>query len=266
MKQFILILGVAFSLQAFSQTKCDMQSHYGDFIKIKKGGYDNKEYLFPEAVRVDTQYCFADYVNNNLRHIGYFIDVFCSSRKHLNDLLKIEDSLALQSAFNTLLQEDSVFNAVMFELTAKVIDKTIPKDTITINDLLNITIKLFYVHNITEEGYYQSKICGGINGFAETEQERNPFLETFAWVSISKYYYSGKEYDMYEEFANVMRDLYEINLGIDKEKRLLRARGAVYMQMFYNQKLRDMLLYEYEQKKEYLPFVLRDINQQQITE
>ena len=50
-----------------------------------------------------------------------------------------------------------------------------------------------------------------------------------------------------------------MNLGVDKEERLLRARGAVFMQMFYNQKLRDMLLYEYEHKKDYLPFVLRDV-------
>jgi hypothetical protein len=64
---------------------------------------------------------------------------------------------------------------------------------------------------------------------------------------------------MYDEFVNAIKELYKINLGVDKEERLLRARGAVFMYMFHNQKLRDMLLYEYENKKEHLPFVLLDI-------
>jgi hypothetical protein len=259
MKQFILVVCVVFSLNGFSQIKCDMQNHYGDFIKLTKKNSTNDEYLSQDVVKVDSQYCFADYVNNNLRHIEYLIWHFCPNYSFCKDSLKkIKDSLALQSAFNAVMQEDSLFNAVMLELTTKVIDKTVPKDTITMEKLLNIAVKYFYVPKITEQGYYVGKVCSMINGIKETEQERKPFLEAFSWVSISKHYY-GKEYNMQDELASAIKELYKLNLGVDEKERLLRARGAVFMQMFYNKKLRDMLLYEYENKKEYLPFVLSDM-------
>ena len=37
MKRIILIFSLVCSFQVFSQTKCDIQNHYGDFIIIKKG-------------------------------------------------------------------------------------------------------------------------------------------------------------------------------------------------------------------------------------
>jgi len=257
MRKFILGVSMAFSVQVFSQTNCDIQNHYGDFIKITKKTYNGKEYFNYPVVRVDSRYCFADYVNNNIKYIEYFIESFFPNKKK-DDLLKIDDSLTLQSAFNAVMQEDSLFNAVMLELTAKVIDKTIPKDTITMNTLLNIAVKYFYVWKITEDTAYSYKLCSWFNGIRETEPVRKPFIEAFAFFSIFTDYFNPK-YNIHNELENAIRELYKMNLGVDKEERLLRARGAVFMYMLHNQKLRDLLLYEYENKKEYLPFVLRDI-------
>ena len=258
MKQLILVFSIVFSFQVFSQTTCDLQNHYGDFIKITKKSYKDIEYLNHNVVRVDSQYCFADYVNNNLRHIEYLLFCFYSN-SHNDSLKKIDDSLTLQSVFTADIQSDSLFNSVMSELTAKVINKNVPKDTITMNALMNIAVKFFYMNKISEEGYYSFKICTAINGIKETEQERKPFIEAFSFVSITKYYMSNREYDIYNDIRDVVKELYKVNMGVDEKERLLRARGAVFMQMFYNKKLRELFLYEYEQKKEYLPFVLTDI-------
>jgi hypothetical protein len=228
-----------------------MQSHYGDFMKVTK----EKGYVERMFVKVDSRYCFADYVNNNLKHLNFLTFYFICPSCNPKDLMNI-DSLSLQSAFIAVLQKDSVFNAVMLELTEKVIEKTVPKDTITMNTLLNSAVKFFYVYKITEDGYYAGKVCEVLNGLAETESVRKPFVEAFALASIIEHYVD-EEYNMYNELANAIKELYKINLGVDNKERLLRARGAVFMQMFYNQKLRDMLLYEYKQQKEYLPFVLR---------
>ena len=76
MKQFILVISIVFSFQVFSQTKCDIQSHYGDFIKISKKTYNGREYIGRDYVKVDNQYCFADYVNNNLFYFICFILFF----------------------------------------------------------------------------------------------------------------------------------------------------------------------------------------------
>ena len=259
MKHIILAINIVFSLQVVSQTKCDIQSHYGDILKVIQNKTDDgKKYLTYGIKKTDNQYCFADYVKNNWREINAFITSFSSNFVSTpQNLLEIEDETELQSAFIAMVQKDSLFNAVMLELTAKVIDKTIPKDTITMNELLNIAVKFFYVQRITEDGFYSGKVCTGINGIKETEPLRKPFLEIFVSISIINHYLD-EEYNMYDELVNGLTELYEMNLGVDKEERLLRARGAMFMYMFHNQKLRDMLLYEYENKKEYLSFVLRD--------
>jgi len=260
MKYLFLIISIALSFQGFSQTECDIQNHYGDFIKIaKESSKDGKEYLGQYFVKADDKYCFAEFVNNknSANFIYFLLEGYCPSYRP-DDLLKIEDDAALQSAYIAQLQEDSLFNALMLELTAKAIDKTVPKDTITMNTLLDFAVKYFYVPGISEDGYYQGKVCGGrINGIKATEAERKPFLEVFASSSIIKHY-QGEEYNMYNELVGAVKELYKINLGIDKEERLLRAQGAVYFQMFNNKNLREMLLFEYELNKEYLPFVLRD--------
>ena len=61
---------------------------------------------------------------------------------------------------------------------------------------------------------------------------------------------------MYNEFVKGIKELYKINLGIENDDRLLRAQGAMYMFMRNNEILKELLLFEYENKKEYLPFVL----------
>ena len=55
---------------------------------------------------------------------------------------------------------------------------------------------------------------------------------------------------MYNEFVKGIKELYKINLGVDDDERLLRAQGAMYIIMRNNDALKELLLFEYEQKKE----------------
>lgn len=51
--------------------------------------------------------------------------------------------------------------------------------------------------------------------------------------------------------------LYKFNLGVNNEERLLRVQGAMFIIMSMNEKLRKLLIKEYEQNKESLPFILK---------
>ena len=53
-----------------------------------------------------------------------------------------------------------------------------------------------------------------------------------------------------------IRELYKINLGVDNNERLLRAQGALFFIIRNNGVVREMLLSEYEKRKEILPFVI----------
>ena len=61
---------------------------------------------------------------------------------------------------------------------------------------------------------------------------------------------------MYDEFVKALKELYTVNLGIDKDERLLRSQGAMFMLMRNNSALKALLLELYEEKKSYLPFVI----------
>lgn len=65
----------------------------------------------------------------------------------------------------------------------------------------------------------------------------------------------GGDFNIYEEFINVVKELYLVNLGIDDNENLLRAQGATFMLMRNNENLRKMLKADYENQKEFLPFV-----------
>ncbi|MBK6525094.1 MAG: hypothetical protein IPG07_05770 [Crocinitomicaceae bacterium] len=62
---------------------------------------------------------------------------------------------------------------------------------------------------------------------------------------------------MYDEFVKAIKELYKVNLGIDREEKLLRAQGAMYLLMRNSENLNKMLASEYESNKDYLPFILK---------
>jgi hypothetical protein len=63
---------------------------------------------------------------------------------------------------------------------------------------------------------------------------------------------------MYDEFVKAIKELYKVNLGIDKDEKLFRAQGAMFLIMRNNENLIRMLRTEYDRQKEYLPFILAD--------
>jgi hypothetical protein len=256
-KRLLLILTIGlFTVNSFSQTNCVIESEYGKIFKIEKKKYGEKEYLLKTVNVLNASSCFSDLVNNNGQYIDYLKTHF-SDNSNYEKLMSFSDTIKLQNEFIKSLESDSTFNEVMNKLTKKITDKSsyIP-DTISMDDLLNIAVKYFSIIKINEDGYYVGKVCTGINGLKQTEKERKPQIEAFCFTTILNNY-QGEQFNMYNEFVKGIKELYKINLGIENEDGLLRAQGAMYMFMRNNDKLKELLLFEYENKKDYLPFVLK---------
>ena len=257
MKLFFLLFAIfLFPVQAFSQAKCDIINNYGNFISIQKISYDDEEYVFNQVIETVNQDCYTNLINNNIDFINYLMTNF-SSPPNETELLKITDSLKLQNKYISDLQKDSAFNSIMLELVSKSIDKSKPKDSISMDKLLNIAVKYFSIFQIDDNDNYVGKVCAGLNGIESTEILRKPFVEAFCFSSILNHYQSD-EYSMHEEFVKAIQELYKVNLGIDKQEKLLRSQGAIFLLMRNNENLKNMLLSEYEKKKEYLPFILTE--------
>ncbi len=67
---------------------------------------------------------------------------------------------------------------------------------------------------------------------------------------------TNEDYNLYGDFVSFVKNIYTLNLGTEKNEKLLRAQGAIFMAMRENSKLKDMLINEYEKKQAYLPFKL----------
>ena len=258
MKKLILttLILTLITIQGYGQKQCDIKTHYEDFISAEKSFYNEKSYLIKRVVETQKKSCFSELVNNNPMFIDYLLTNFSSNANYQNQL-ELTDSVVMRNTYFDDLRKDSLFNSIMTDLVNKTIDKKIPKDTISMDKLLNVAVKYFSIMRLTDEGHYVGKVCVGLNDIKKTESDRKPFIEAFSFSSILKHYQS-EEYSMYDEFVKAIKELYKVNLGIDKNEKLLRAQGAMFLLMRNNENLKKMLKSEYEKQKEYLPFILID--------
>jgi hypothetical protein len=256
MKQLLIISAILIiSSNSFAQQNCELIKNYGDFIKISKEKYHDQEYLINRVVETKSENCYSKVINANLDYFDYFLTNYCSSKSNYQNLLKITDTVILQKTYIDSLQKDSLFNAVMAEYFAKTVEKKLPKDTVSMDRLMNIAVKYFAILRLNPEGDYMGKVCTGMNLLQKSEKNKRPQLAAFCFSSIMKNYQTT-EFSMYDEFVKAIKELYKVNLGDDKDEKLLRAQGGMFLLMRNNENLKKMLVNEYEKKKEYLPFVL----------
>ncbi|HOG19177.1 MAG TPA: hypothetical protein PKW37_01860 [Salinivirgaceae bacterium] len=242
------------AVYGYGQKQCDIINLYEDFISVQKATHDGNDYITKSIVETTKESCISELVNSNTMFIDYLLTNF-SSNANYQELLALTDSISIKKKYFEDLKKDTSFNSVMTDLVSKAVDKNIPKDTVTIDQLLNVAVKFFSIIRLNDEGHYIGKVCVGLNDIKKTESVRQPFLEAFSFSSIAKHYHSD-EYSMYTEFANTIRELYKVNLGLDRGEKLLRAQGAVFLLMKNNESMQNMLKSEYEKQKEYLPFIL----------
>lgn len=251
---FLFLILFAFSFNLFAQSNGSIQSQYDQIFQIKKEKYPDGEYLRKMVNSLKEDHKLAGLVNNNRLYLDYLLNNF-SERENYQQLIELDNQKELQEKFVNSLKKDSLFTSVIFKISGKALNPVFVPDTVSIDDVLNVAVKFFNIKEITEEGHYAGKVCAGINGITETLPERQPQLEAFSFSTILQNMKEEEE-NMHDEFVDAIRELYELDLGVEKEDRLLRAQGVMFSLMRNNPQLRDLLLSEYEKKKEYLPFVL----------
>lgn len=256
MKTSVLITFVCIicGFDGFGQNICDIQNHYQDFIMVQKTKYETHEYITKNVIMCKRKSCFSELINNNEMFINHLFITF-SSDSIDKKLLAIKDTTLLQKIYFENLKNDSLFSSIMNNLVSKTISKQKAKDTVSLDQLLNIAVKYFAINKLNEQGYYVGKVCGGQNQISTIEKKREPFLEAFCLSMILKHFES-QEYNLYNEFVKSIKEVYKVNLGPDRQEKLLRAQGAIFMLMRNNKTLRKMLLKEYKNHQKFLPFVL----------
>ncbi len=258
MKKIIVLIALALCANnCFAQKSCNLQNEYAAIFTAEKVTYGEREFLDKKINKLKKGDCFEILFSNNLEYINYLLSNFWDYSKDA-ELLKNTTSESLQNAFINAMKQDTTFNNVMNKFCQPTTNKAafIP-DTFSTNYLVNIAVKFFSIIGIDKDGYYEAKVCAGINDIKKTEEVRKPQLEAFCFSTIFSNY-QGAKYNMYNEMVNGVKECYKLHLGIDTKDRLLRAQGAMYMAMRNNKPLKEMLMEEYENKKQYLPFVIKE--------
>lgn len=250
------LITALFSLATFLLTaQCDFLGGVREYVAIKKVEDGDEAYLLTTVRNTSEKHCYSLLVDSNDVFVDYLLTNF-TARELKSDLLTMEGK-ALSDAYFQRLQADSLFGSVMKEWAAKCIDKSEEKDTITVDAVLNIAVKYFSILRINKEGNYVAKVCVGLNDIKKTEANRNAFIEAFCFSTILGHY-EDTENNLYNDFVNSIKELYKLNLGIDNNEKLLRAQGALYMQMRTSPALQKTLQSEYKQNKTRLPFVVKE--------
>lgn len=257
MKRALFIIFLFFSYASSAQEPCSIMNSFGEIFKIDKVHYDNQSFLIKNIQKVDSTKCFSVLINENQNYFDY-LNTHFSPRSILEELNSISDTVKLQSVYVDAIENDTVFKRVIQKVDDKVFSAdTFQPDTLSMDEVLNIAVKFFSITKINPKGHYAIRFCTGINDLKETEEERVPHLEAFCFSTIFENY-EGQEFNMYSEFVKGVKEVYQLNLGVDKEQRLLRAQGALFMYMRQNQALQNLLVKSYQEKKYMLPFVIID--------
>lgn len=251
----VLVLGFMVSLSCSH----DVKKNEVQINDIENESLENTaDYASNLLTRLDNPEIYNFFIEFNTLNEGYMDYLqthFCDSLKNSISKPIVKNGNLVKTVFKETLI-DSTFNSIIMELVEKSVDHTKPKDSISMENLLNLAVKFFHVNNINSDGHYIGKVCTGINNIRYTETQRQPLVEAFCFSSIS-IHLESEPYNLMKEFISSVQRLYALNLGIDDKDKLMRAQGGVYVLMSENEKLQDMLRFEYGRQKSYLPFVLK---------
>lgn len=242
-------------INGYAQSPITLFKDYNNFVEIKRITLSDKNSRLVTTIKeVEPIIKGADYVNSQPLFWTYLLINF-SQQNDYKALEKEEDTVVLQREFVKLLEKDALFVPLVMDYDNIVGQGNQPKDTIRISKALNIAVKFFNIERITKEGNYTVKICVSSNEIENTEKQRHPFIEAFAFNAVMKNS-RNEEYDLYPYFIESVENVYKVNMGIDEKDRLLRAQGALFIQMMQYDKLKKLLVDEYQKNKEMLPFIL----------
>lgn len=130
-------------------------------------------------------------------------------------------------------------------------------DTLSMDELLDVAVKFFAVTHIDNEDRLIGQLCVIASGHAVTQPKRDKKIESFC-AGVIYTHVEDEKYNMYQEYTDALKKVSTLSLGINKQERLLRAQGALFMLMKMNPKLRELLRMEYEKQKHMLHFYLEE--------
>ena len=252
MKRFLAVIFIFFSEWINAQISID--NRIDDQLKLST--YNNNEGDRLIGVFQDREP--KDNILDYKSYIGYIFTNFKSENNKGWEL--IEDVGKKETAFNNYrgkFKNDTLFVNTLQRISDNSIKPIENKPEYSFEKVMDVATKFIKIIDINEDDNYVLKICVGVNDLDKTQPKRFPDIEAFCFLTIFNAYVD-KEGILKDEIFAEFHKIVPLNMGIDKQERILRAQGALIVLMYQNDKFREVLLKEYESKKELLPFRMID--------
>lgn len=157
------------------------------------------------------------------------------------------------------LKNDSLFIETLHKISINSEKPIDEKRTYKFNDVMDIASNFVMIDKVTSQGNYGIKICTGINALEKTQPKRYADIEAFCFNAIYDYFQKNKS-----TFSDLVKEqiitISKLELGVDEQERILRAQGALMILMFNNERFRNVIISDYEQHKDILPFKIENQN------
>jgi hypothetical protein len=255
LQRAIGLIGISLLFISQSAAQCSFENDYSKILVASSFERpDGQKALIDRVSKVDESLCYAEAVNGMPDFFNYLKTNF-SDRSVYASLNLDLDSAKLNEAYKKAVNQDSKLTSKLQEFALKTYG-TLPKEEYLFEELTDVAVKFFSIKDINENGQYIGKVCVGVNLIESTMDPRKSFLEAFAFSAIMENLKSSSP-TLMTEFTDEVKDLYNLNLGLDKDERLLRAQGAIMLAMKNNGKLNAVLATYYAKYMDHLPFVIK---------
>lgn len=251
----IFSLSILFTTLLSAQ--CSLNGEYANLFEIETYDIGNgSKTLISRIAKVDESKCYAKAVNAMPEFFGYLKTNFSADSLYRKIDLS-QDSTALQKSFEAVLMRDKELKSTLDQYVFKSLG-SFAKDTIVFEEVQDVATKFFWIKGLNDKNQYEGKVCVGVNLIEQTMPKRRPYLEAFAFAAIISEM-KNENSNILGAFKESMKELYNHNLGVDKEDRLLRAQGMMMLLMKNNNIFNAVLATYYAKNHEHLPFVIRSV-------
>lgn len=240
-----------------------LKESYSEIFETRVLEHQERKFVSRRIAVLPSDHPLSDFVKENHWFIHYLqmngTEIDPRSLSALKD-----EPQKLAAYYHSSLREDAEFNSLLVPvarrfLAQKGIDlfgyAAPPRERITFKELINVAVRFFYPHAVTEDGKLRGHICVGINGLRDFEGERNLHVEAFCYESIFLELGSKEQkYGLKEKFMSLLLQARLLKLSANADTRVARAQGVVWAILAQDPDLTQLLTEAYERKKDYLPF------------
>jgi hypothetical protein len=235
-------------------------------LVLKQSTHQNRNFFYIEILKeIKSAKEISDlgnqFIEDNYLYINYL-------SKYLNpSFLKnrdqsIEDPDSVKNKFNEYLIENKKILNPIFELFSLFLKSKghgltgfvgePKKKEFTFDQMKAIAVRNILPYKMTKKGRPGIKICVAGEGYKDFP-DRNKHLEAFSFESVINGLKQGKLDKKIEESMNVVGKL---KFSTDNDTAIKRAQGAFWWFFFHDKDFEKLLLDSYNNKKDYLPFVI----------